>query len=336
MTNLFTKTAVCTDLHLGLKSNSIQHNEDCLGFIKWFISEAKKEGCETCLMLGDFHNHRATINIQTLNYSMQCMELLNEGFSKVLMLTGNHDLFFRDKRDIHSVAWAHYLPNVHVINEIFTEGNVTLCPWLVGDEMSQVRKFKSTYTFGHFELPNFYMNAQIVMPDHGNIKLTDFENTGKVFSGHFHKRQSQQNIWYVGNAFPHNYADAGDDARGMMILKWGGEPEFRSWPQQPKYRVYALSDILEKPKELLLSNAHVRVHLDIPISYEEANFIRETLIPEYSLREMSLIPLRQDQSEDIINDIKFETVDQVVAESIQSIESKTLDKDLLLSIYQAL
>ena len=336
MANLFTKAAVLTDLHIGLKSNSITHNEDCLAFIKWFVAEAKKEGCETCLMLGDWHNHRATINIQTLHYSMQCMELLNEGFDQVFMLTGNHDQFYRDKRDIHSVAWAHYLQNVHVINEITTEGDVTMCPWLIGDEMAKVRKFKTSYTFGHFELPHFFMNAQIMMPDHGTVRLDDFENTGRVFSGHFHKRQAQQNIWYIGNAFPHNYADVGDDARGMMILEWGEEPVFRSWPQQPLYRVYALSDILEDPVALLLPNTHVRVHLDIPISYEEANFIRETLIPEYSLREMSLIPMNQDQTEDIIGEIKFEGVDQIVMEIIQSIDSKTLDKELLLSIYQTL
>ena len=45
----------------------------------------------------------------------------------------------------------------------------------------------------------------------------------------------------MGNAFPHNYADAGDDARGMMILGWDEEPEFHSWPNQPVYRVYKLS-----------------------------------------------------------------------------------------------
>ena len=85
----------------------------------------------------------------------------------------------------------------------------------------------------------------------------------------------------MGNAFPHNYADAGDDARGMMVLEWDEEPEFHSWPNQPVYRVYKLSEVLDNPEGLLIKNAHVRVHLDIDISYEESNFIREQLIPEY-------------------------------------------------------
>jgi hypothetical protein len=39
-------------------------------------------------------------------------------------------------------------------------------------------------------------------------------------------------------------------------------------------------------KLLLLIESHVRVHLDIDISYEEANFIRETLIPEHKFKDL--------------------------------------------------
>lgn len=338
MTNLFKKTAVMTDLHIGLKSNSMVHNEDCLNFVKWFIETAKSEGCETAIICGDWHNHRASINIHSLHYSMKCLELLNSNFSQVFFLTGNHDLYYRDRRDVHSVAWAGYLPNVHIINEIFTEGDVTICPWLVGDEVKQVRKIKSKYTFGHFELPNFYMNAQVLMPEHKDgVSLNDFSNTEYVFSGHFHKRQHRKNIWYMGNAFPHNYADVGDDARGMMILEWGSDPVFRSWPRQPIFRVYKLSDILETPERLLLIDSYVRVHLDIDISYEEANFIRETMIPEYKLREMTLIPMKTEAVEQYNSEgLKFESVDQIIIDQINAIESNSFDKRLLLDIYNNL
>lgn len=337
MSNLFKKTAVMTDLHIGLKSNSIVHNEDCLNFVTWFVEKAKSEGCETAIICGDWHNHRASINVHSLHYSMKCLELLNSNFNQIFFITGNHDLYYREKRDVHSVAWAGYLDNVHIINDIYTEGDVTLCPWLLGDELKKVKKINSKYTFGHFELPNFYMNAQVMMPDHGTISDDDFLSTGTVFSGHFHKRQARKNIWYIGNAFPHNYADAQDDARGMMIMEWGQDPIFHSWPKQPLYRVHKLSDILENPKGLLLPDSHVRVHLDIDISYEEANFIRETLIPEHKLREMALIPMKVDQVEqEGRGDLKFESVDQIIIDQINSIESNSFDKRILLEIYNNL
>lgn len=335
MSNLFKKAAVMTDLHVGLKSNSVQHNIDCLNFVEWFVATAKTQNCDIAIICGDWHNHRAHINIHTLHYSMQCLELLNKSFSQVFFLTGNHDLYYRDRRDVHSVAWANYLPNISVINNIYTEGDVTFCPWLVGDEVNKVKKIKTKYTFGHFELGNFYMNSQVLMPDHeGGLKIDDFSGTDSVFSGHFHKRQARKNIWYIGNAFPHNYADAGDDARGMMILEWGSEPEFHSWPRQPVYRVHKLSEVLENPEGLLLIDSHVRVHLDIDISYEEANFLRETFIPEHKLREMTLIPVKGEQLETQgFDGLRFESVDQIVIDQINAIESNSFDKKILLDIY---
>jgi DNA repair exonuclease SbcCD nuclease subunit len=337
MSNLFKKAAVFTDIHFGMKSNSLVHNQDCSDFVDWFIQEAKKEGCETCLFLGDWNHHRATINIHTLQFGLQALEKLNNNFDTVYFIPGNHDLYYRDRRDIHSVEWAKHLPNIKIVNDFFQEGNVTISPWLVQEDYKKLKTMSGKYLFGHFELPHFHMNAMVEMPDHGELNSEHVEGFEKVFSGHFHKRQAKKNVWYIGNAFPHNFADAGDDARGMMILEWDKEPEFRSWPKQPLFRVYKLSDILENPAGLLLPDSHVRVHLDIDISYEEANFLRETFIPEYKLREMSLIPMKVEQAEQQGSaGLKFESVDQIVIDQINSIESNSFDKKILLEIYNNL
>ena len=115
--NLFKKAAIFTDIHFGLKSNSTLHNEDCLAFVKWATAKAQEEGCETCLFLGDWHNNRANLNIVTLNYSLRALEHLNANFARVYFIPGNHDLYYRDKRDIQSVEWARHLPNVRIVND---------------------------------------------------------------------------------------------------------------------------------------------------------------------------------------------------------------------------
>lgn len=338
MSNLFNKAAVFTDIHFGLKSNSMVHNQDCLDFVDWFIEKAQKEGCETCFFLGDWNHHRASINIHTLQYGLRALEKLNSAFSKVYFIPGNHDLYYRDRRDVHSVEWANHLPNVIIVNDWLKEGNVVIAPWLVGEDHNKLAKMKAKYLFGHLELPNFYMNAQVLMPDHGTINDGHVNGFEKVFSGHFHKRQSRNNIYYIGNAFPHNFADAGDDNRGMMILEWDKDPLFYAWPNQPRYRVNKLSEILDNPDKLLLPKSYVRVHLDIEISYEEANYIRETLIPQHQLREMTLIPIKTEINgqEGSLNDINFESVDQIVIESISAVESEFYDPKLLLEIYKNL
>jgi len=338
MTNLFKKVAVCTDIHLGLKSNSLVHLQDCEDFIDFFIAKAKEEGCETGMFLGDWHHSRAAINMQTLHTSLKCIEKLSAAFEKFYFIPGNHDLYYREKRDIHGVEWAQHLPNIHIVNDWFYEGNVIIAPWLVGDDHKKLQKMSAKYMFGHFELPHFKMNAMVEMPDHGELKVENFKGIESVYSGHFHLRQQKKNINYIGNCFPHNFADAGDDQRGMMIKEWGCEDQYFAWPGQPLYRVLKLSQVIDGAPTLLAPNMHVRVELDIDISYEEANFIKDTFVRDYNLREMALIPSkRTDIDIDMApGEVKFESVDQIVTDQLTNIESEFYDPKLLLKIYQNL
>jgi DNA repair exonuclease SbcCD nuclease subunit len=335
---LFKKAIVFTDLHFGLKSNSQLHNEDCLSFIKWATEMGKKNGCDTALFLGDWNNNRASINILTLNYSIKALEHLNANFDRVFFIPGNHDLYYRDKRDVQSVEWAKHLKNVTICNDWVNEGDVIIAPWLVGDDHKKISKLRGRYTFGHFELPHFLMNAMVAMPDHSEIKREHFSHFEHVFSGHFHKRQTSNNITYIGNCFPHNYADAGDDERGAMILEWGGQPEYHSWPDQPTYRVLTLSDLLNHTNEVLKPKMHVRVNIDIDISYEEANFIKETFIKSHDLREISILRNKNtdmDQYE-MKGNVNFQTVDQIVTNQLNLITSEQYDSSLLLDLYRGL
>ena len=274
MANLFHRAALFTDIHFGLKSNSQLHNDDCLAFVKWATAKALEEGCETAFFLGDWHNHRASINIVTLNYSLQALEHLSANFSTVYFIPGNHDLYYRDKRDVQSVEWAKHLPNLVICNDWVHSGDVVVAPWLVGDDHKRLAKMSGKYLFGHFELPGYLMNAMVEMPDHGSVRREDLSGFEHVYTGHFHKRQTKNNVTYIGNCFPHNFADAGDDERGVMIMEWGKQPEYHAWPDQPTYRVLSLAHLIDHAASILRPKMHVRVELDIDISYEEANYIK--------------------------------------------------------------
>jgi len=335
---LFKKALVFTDIHFGMKSNSTLHNQDCEEFVKWAVEQGKLHECETCIFMGDWHHHRASLSLQTMHHSLRALEMLSAGFDNTHFITGNHDLYYRDKRDIYSYEWAQHIPNVHIHNEWFEQDDVILVPWLVGDDYKRVKNASAKYMFGHFELPHFKMNAMVEMPDHGDINAEHFTRYKEVFSGHFHLRQKKNNINYIGNAFPHNFSDAGDDQRGVMILDWDGTKEYISWPDQPLYSVMDLSDVIDFADERLKPKMHVRVNLDIEISYEEANYIKEKFITQYGLREMSLIPNKQGALEEELNpsDIKFESVDQIITEQIIAIDSEFYDNKLLLEIYRSL
>jgi DNA repair exonuclease SbcCD nuclease subunit len=183
------------------------------------------------------------------------------------------------------------------------------------------------------------MNALVRMPDHGDLRPQHFKHQEYVFSGHFHKRQVQGKIHYIGNAFPHNYADVGDDERGMMILdrENNKEPEYINWWNCPKYRTIKLSKLIDDADAFIKPKMYLRVELDLPISYEESSFIKETFIKQYNCREITLIP--QKQIEEITTDLDistFESVDQIVASEITELDTENYDKSMLLDIYHGL
>ena len=336
---MFKKAAVFTDLHCGMKGNSKVHNQDCEDFVDWYIDTAKKNNCETGIFCGDWHHNRNSLNLTTMDTSIRCLEKLGKAFDQFFMFDGNHDLYYKDKRDVNSTAFAKHIPGITAIDNIYVKDDVALVPWLVGEEWKKIPKIQAKYMFGHFELPSFYMNAMVQMPDTGELKSEHFVNQKYVFSGHFHKRQKQGKIHYIGNAFPHNYADTWDDNRGMVIVdrENDAEPEYVNWEDCPKYRNVTLSQLIDNKDTLIKSKMYLRVTLDLPVSYEEATFVKETFMQDYDCREITLIP--QKQIEEISTDLdigQFESVDQIVSNEILAIDSENFDKSLLLKIYSEL
>ena len=338
--NLFEKAAVFGDIHYGCKNNSKAFNSDCDRFIDWFVAESKKRGCETCIFLGDWNHSRSAVDVRTLNHSTNGIKAISEAFDKVYAIQGNHDLYFRERRDVDSIPHARWLDNVTVISEIAEIGNCALVPWLVDEEWKKVRRVKKArYVFGHFELPHFQMNKKIAMPDHGQLNENDFADSELVFSGHFHSRQNRSNVWYVGSPFGHNYADAGDFDRGCVFLEWGGEPEFVNWEEGPVYIALPLSDLMVGSENLLDERVHCRAFMDMEITHEERSAILEKFRSEYSPRELSFVmPPKEDGEIAAFGDgLKVESVDQIVMSQLDSLEDGgKMDKKILMEIYEGL
>jgi 2C-methyl-D-erythritol 2,4-cyclodiphosphate synthase len=124
----------------------------------------------------------------------------------------------------------------------------------------------------------------------------------------------------------------------MMVMEWGNEPKFINWEDCPKYRTLKLSQLLDDQNDIIKTKMYLKVNLDIDISYEEANFLKETFMQNKNIRELSLI---QDKTNvDMATEegvgTNFESVDHIVATSLVSVESEQFDKNVLLGIYNGL
>ena len=95
--------------------------------------------------------------------------------------------------------------------------------------------------------------------------------------------------------------------------------------------------ICPAPLEPFIEYIFAKITIDLEAEYEDINFIRELLENDLQAREVQMINAKQDEQDALDEDaINFESVDTIVMNQINAIESDTYDKKLLLDIYSEL
>ena len=124
----------------------------------------------------------------------------------------------------------------------------------------------------------------------------------------------------------------------MMVLEYGNDPKYINWADGPTYKVVKFSELINNTDNILKPQMHVRVMLDVEVTYEELNFVKEEFIKKYDLRELSIMQdpkaLTEDTNEGI--EVQFESVDSIVLNQLATIESDSFDRELLRKLYQDL
>lgn len=346
MSKTYKKTASFTDIHFGKKSNSETHNQDCTNFIKWFCEQVQNDPeIDSIAFLGDWHENRNALNISTLTYSYQGAKMLNELGLPVFFCIGNHDLYHRHTRELFSVIPFQEFNNFIVVNEPIVVPNMgdgaLISPYLFHNEYpTLVDHLKLQTWWGHFEFKDFVVTGYNVTMPTGPDAM-DYSGP-QIFSGHFHKRQSKNNIHYIGNTFPMDFSDAGQSDRGMMVFDHAtGKRTYTDWKDCPKYAKVRLTDLLDDTSEIPV-NARIKCVADVSISYEESQFLRDRFLKDFQLREFSM-----EESQDLSNalkgtdieiddDIKLDSVDDLVVQMINSIDTPQIENTMLSQIYQQL
>lgn len=344
------KGALCTDIHFGKKSNSETHNKDCINFLTWFCDQVKSDPTiDHILFLGDWHESRSSLNLSTLNYSYQGASLLNSLGLPVYFIVGNHDLYHRHTREVHSLPFHNELHNLILIEEPVViqeigDGGAFISPYLFEEEYDEVKKKYKKYKtwFGHFEFKGFIVTGyNVKMPTGPEVK--DFKGPTRIFSGHFHKRQQESNITYIGNTFPMDFGDAGDNDRGMAIYQHDtDELTFKNWEDCPKYVQLSLSQALED--DITIDpNTRVKCVVDVVLDYTQTIELKQKMEEQFGLREFKFeespelsVILTTDEDTIDLSDHQLASVDELVVALINTITSERINKDKLIRLYQSL
>jgi DNA repair exonuclease SbcCD nuclease subunit len=348
------KGAFCTDIHFGKKSNSPLHNEDCLRYLDWFCEQVRNDpSIDYIGFLGDWNENRSAINIATINYSYQGAKKLNALGLPVYFVVGNHDLYHRHTREIHSIAPFNEFSNFTIIDQpvIIKEigDGALFSPYLFHDEYPDLGKhLELPFWAGHFEFKGFKITGYNVIMPTGPDPLT-FAGPKRILSGHFHQRQTQGNITYIGNTFPMDFGDAGDFTRGMATYDHVLEKmSFTDWADCPKYLRVKLSKMLD-PDFKLPEQARVKCVLDNELSFEDGTVVREEYMKQFNLRELVLE--ETNELDDVLSNTEttatdsvtgmatlndINTVDQLVIQMLTDIKSDKIDAPTLVEQYKRL
>lgn len=345
--NHLKKAGIFTDIHLGRKNSSEIHNKDCFDFIQWFVEQCKNNSADHVIFMGDWFEHRDSISGKTLDWSHRCIKYLEEELNvPIFFIIGNHDLVYRNSRNAFNTKIFEPFKNLIIIDDNLSvniaDKSCLFCPYLFEQEYAdQIKNINShDVVFGHFEFKGFVVTGETKVLDHGP-EHEDFKKPKRIFTGHFHKRQNKNNVYYIGNTFPMDYSDANDTERGMALYEYENDDlEFINWENAPTYIHCNFSDLIKHPKKILRSQATVKCVVDDDeFGYEDILEIKNYLMDEYSLRELKLEEPAEDYktSEDIDpEDLKGETTREIVLKLLNRISSDEIEPDKLKKIYKEL
>jgi hypothetical protein len=266
------------------------------------------------IILGDVNNNRNEISVTTLHILPVFFKVLKE--FNIIITVGNHDCFYNNRSDVHSIGTLSRWDNITVIDKPTTvtmfNKVLTFCPW--GTRLDQIPT--SDIIFGHFEIQSFKMTYSMICETGFNPKDL-LEKSSLILSGHFHitenRKYKEGNILYLGCPYELNWGDY-TSTKGIYLLDIPDKTvEFVENNISPRHKKINLSELLlsgltDNIKNDFKGNI-VKLSIDKPIEIG----VIEKLVEKLNLLKPFDLKLEHYQEDGTITNTgdlsKFENVD---------------------------
>ncbi len=218
------KIAIITDQHFGARKNSKLFHDYFLKFYnEVFFPTLEKEGITTIVDMGDTFDSRKGIDFSALSWAK------NNYYDKlkdytIHTIVGNHTAYYKNTNEVNAIdLLLREYKNVKIYSEAteikIDNLGVLLVPWINAENEEHtikcLKKSKCPVVMGHLELNGFIVTQQVIM-DHG-FDMKYFKKFDRVYSGHFHKRSNQGEIYYLGNPYEIYWNDF-EETRGFHLF----------------------------------------------------------------------------------------------------------------------
>lgn len=269
------------DLHLGVRNNSTEWFEIQKSFLlDFFIRKIEEDGFDpeqdVLFQAGDWNHVRESTNVRIWNSSLDIAEALSNKFKRgVYIILGNHDVYYKDRTDTHSLkGYDRMFPNFKIFEkpevlQVNNKHKFLMLPWIESvDEISQVvlnHSGKVDYILCHADIKGFRLNKWATL-EHG-LEINDLQAFKRIYSGHIHIRQENLNSLYVGTPYHMDRGDRGN-SKGFYILDFSTGDlverfvENTESPQYVKYDMFELLNMNFNEISTLFKNNFVDVMIE--------------------------------------------------------------------------
>lgn len=329
-----------SDIHFG-KYQSIeewQHNQRDY-FQNWFFPFIKQQLQKTpdavLIALGDVYDDRKSIDIDVNNLCIDVFEEL-AAMLPCYIINGNHDLTKRTNSGNSSLRSLNNINNLTIIKEPmllkFKQGTKVLAsaaaiPYLgdCNEENKELVRFsgRAEYALMHDDISKMkFDNGMTIV---GAVDAEKF--SGRVFSGHVHKRQETEKVVYVGSPYHLEYSDVGNQ-KGIYVLNVAtGDLEFVPNNYSPVFQkipIEKFMNMTDDEKVRALKNNYTEIqYIDVdgekyPLA-QIKNFLTTCGAKDAHLKELHSKIEIKDDGEEVVHEEK--PLEELINYSIDNIQN---------------
>ena len=208
------KIALINDTHWSARGDSQLFFDYFMKFFDdVFFPYVKENDIKTIIHAGDLMDRRKFVNFNILNQvRTRFFDKLNEEGIEMHCILGNHDVYYRNTNKVNSIRELFnddliLYDEPAVVN--FDGLDIAMLPWVCKENYEQSIDFIKTapapILVGHLELQGYDVMRGVKHDGGMNPKM--FDRYEQIFTGHFHCRQEQGNIYYLGTQYDITFAD---------------------------------------------------------------------------------------------------------------------------------
>ena len=219
------KIAIVTDTHFGARNDNQNFNDYFFKFYEnIFFPTLVERGITTCVHMGDVVDRRKYISYRTAyDFRKRFIAKFQELGIDLHIIIGNHDTYYKNTNEVNSMEELVGTDRFKIYSEPeiveFDGLPILLMPWINANNYDKsikaLSEAKADILMGHLEVNGFEMHRGQIADGSYDKKL--FSRFDTVFSGHYHHKSDDGQIYYLGTPYEIMWNDW-DDPKGFHIF----------------------------------------------------------------------------------------------------------------------